>query len=144
MTHEQEIQIGDNIFFESFLPYIHSNSLDRKIQSDFLIYLKLLHTETMNEWIPGRCKEFTKYESCAVQILSSLPELSQHYQITRHKFRLWHQWFNLESDQQETLIIDPTGIPLNFENNPQTLIIVPHFGLINNAHRYAQEVYNFA
>ena len=144
MTQEKEIRAGEHATFENFLPYIHIDGLDNTIQIDFLNFLKLFHLGTMNDWLPGRCNEIVQYESYAVQILQTLPVLNQHYQVTRHKFRLWHQWINLESDQLPTLVVDPTGIPLNFDHNPVNLVIVHHFVLIEQAHRYAQEEYNLA
>lgn len=63
------------------------------------------------------------------------------WQFKIKRFGHSHFWLQIKTHlNRASLIVDPFGVPLDF-NNMERRTIIPHFGLTRHAHEVARRIY---
>ncbi len=127
--------------FDSYRSFLHTEGVSKAIGDDVEIFLRNFFGLTKDLWEPRSCTFIPSRLSDANKALNSVPRLHEIYKLVGRRYLRWHFWLQIQNPNQTILIIDPCGVPQDPQNRQLTELIIPRFGLIDNAHDFAKEVY---
>lgn len=129
-----------NLKFEDFLPFVSIEGLEEITSKSFLLFLRRLFENTKIHWEPGKCfnMEFVLPKARGIMREVAFPSGSHAEMKQSSHIHFWVELILQHVDQ--TLVVDPTGIPAQPIVDTQALVL-PYFGLPQNAREFARRVY---
>jgi hypothetical protein len=122
--------------FADFTPFIVTSGLNEETSDSLLSFLQGLYNISSRYWQPGDCLSI----AATLTQTSSLANESFSHNVKTVVKHWKGQHFWLEINPGETLVIDPTGIPIH-EKGFRLEDIHPYFGPINLAQGFPGTVY---
>ncbi len=128
--------------FEDFTPFITTEGLDSREADQFQQFLKSFFDKTKKEWEPGGCRNIPELVEIANQIASEQKAFNDSKFVAK-RFSRGHYWIQIEQDDGQIIIVDPSGIPKDPQNYDRKHIL-PYFGPLDSAPEYAKKIYETA
>lgn len=125
--------------FDDFAPFIQTSSMDLKVANGFKNFLKEFYEKTKDEWEPGGCRDIPDLLNTANKVLD---KAILNGKIAAKRFVRSHFWLEIELENGQKLIVDPSGIPKD-PNNTDRRHILPYFGPIDSASEHAKKIYEY-